>query len=170
MNLLLRLIKVAIMAWRRPPLEPLGDSLVSFRVWPNDLDLNLHMNNGRYLTLMDLGRIDLTIRTGIIRMVLKQGWRPMVAAATIRYRRGLRPFQRYDLRTRILCWDHKWFFMEQRFEVAGELYALALVKGLFVGPRDKITPQEVAQAVGHDGISPPMPEAVRAWLQWEPLA
>ena len=27
--------------------------------------------------------------------------------------------------------------------------ALALVKGLFVGPRDKITPQEVAQAIGH---------------------
>ena len=29
------------------------------RVWPNDLDTNAHMNNGRYLTLMDLGRFDL---------------------------------------------------------------------------------------------------------------
>jgi len=170
MNLLLRLIKVVVVALKGPRLEPLGDSLISMLVWPNDLDLNFHMNNGRYLTLMDLGRIDLTIRTGIGRMVVKERWRPMVAAATIRFRRGLRPFQRYDLRTRILCWDHKWFFMEQRFEVAGEVYAVALVKGLFVGPRDKISPQEVAQSVGHDGISPPMPEAVEAWLKWEPLA
>jgi acyl-CoA thioesterase FadM len=170
MNLLFRLIKVVIKAIRGPRVEPLGDSLISLRVWPNDLDMNLHMNNGRYLTLMDLGRIDLTIRTGIGRVALRERWRPMVAAATIRFRRGLPPFQRYDLRTRMLCWDQKWFFMEQRFEVAGEVYATALIKGVFVGPREKISPQVVAQAIGHDGVSPPMPEQVAAWLKWEPSA
>ncbi len=170
MNLLLRMLKVVFKALMGPRLAPLGDSLLSFRVWPNDLDLNLHMNNGRYLTLMDLGRIDLTIRSGIGRAALRGRWRPMVGAATIRFRRGLRPFQRYDLRTRLLCWDQKWFFMEQRFEVAGQVYASALIKGVFVGPREKISPREVAQAIGHDGVSPPLPEEVRAWLQWEPPA
>ncbi|MFH1034590.1 MAG: thioesterase family protein [Pseudomonadota bacterium] len=168
MNLLLRLIKTVLMALKGRPLPPLGESLISMRVWPNDLDMNLHMNNGRYLTLMDLGRFDLTIRTGLGRAALRGRWRPMLGAATIRFRRGLRPFQRYDLRTRLVYWDHKWFFMEQRFEVAGQVYASALVKGVFVGPREKISPQVVAQAIGHDGASPPMPEEVRAWLQWEP--
>ena len=32
------------------------------RVLPNDLDLLWHMNNGRYLSLMDQGRVDLMVR------------------------------------------------------------------------------------------------------------
>mgnify|MGYP003290859366 CR=1 FL=1 len=36
----------------------LDDSRVCFRVLPNDCDVNLHMNNGRYWTIMDLGRAD----------------------------------------------------------------------------------------------------------------
>ena len=170
MNLVLRLLKVLVMAFRGRRLGPLDDSVISFRVWPHDLDLNMHMNNGRYLTIMDLGRFDLMIRNGVGRAALAGRWRPMLAAATIRYRRGLTPFQRYGLRTRLVCWDQKWFFMEQRFEVKGELHALALVKGVFVGPREKVSPVEVAQAVGHDGVSPPIPESIKAWLEWERLA
>ena len=94
----------------------------------------------------------------------------MVAAATIRFRRGLAPFQRYDMRTRILGWDHKWFFMEQTFEVAGHIHAQALIKGIFLGPQGKITPGEVARVIGHQGDSPPLPPAVAAWQQWEDLA
>ena len=36
-----------------------------FTVLPNDLDTNLHMNNGRYLTIMDLGRTDALVRSEI---------------------------------------------------------------------------------------------------------
>ena len=167
MNLILRLIKVLVMSLLRPALTPLGESVVRFRVWPHDLDLNLHMNNGRYLTIMDLGRFDLMLRNGGARAAWAGRWRPMVASATIRFRRGLGPFVRYELRTRLLCWDQKWIFLEQRFEKDGEVYATALVKVVFLGPREKIAPQEVAQAVGHDGASPEMPEAVLSWLEWE---
>ncbi|MFZ5586909.1 MAG: acyl-CoA thioesterase [Thermodesulfobacteriota bacterium] len=167
MNLIFRLIKVALLALMRPPLPAMGESMVRFRVWPHDLDLNLHMNNGRYLTLMDLGRADLMIRTGIAKAALRGRWRPMLAAATIRYRRALAPFKRYELRTRVVAWDAKWFFMEQRFEVEGEVYAYALVKGVLLGPRDKVAPAEMARAVGHDGVSPAMPPQLKAWLEWE---
>ncbi|HEX8430337.1 MAG TPA: thioesterase family protein, partial [Longimicrobium sp.] len=67
MNLVLRLFYVALAALRRPRLRPLDLSVVTFRVFPNDLDVNFHMNNGRYLTLMDLGRLDLLLRLGILR-------------------------------------------------------------------------------------------------------
>jgi acyl-CoA thioesterase FadM len=53
---------VLIATLRRGPLDLLGESVVRFRVWPGDLDFNLHMNNGRYLTLMGLGRLDLMAR------------------------------------------------------------------------------------------------------------
>lgn len=167
MMLLLRTLKVVIKAFMSPKLQPLDTSRISLRVWPNDIDLNLHMNNGRYLSIMDLGRVDMMVRNGIIRSVLKRRWRPMVGAATIRYRRGLKPFSRYDLTTRIVCWDHKWFFMEQRFEQDGEVCAIAVVKGLFVGPRVNVPTSEIAQSVGYDGDSPPMPDSIRHWQEWE---
>ena len=168
MMLLLRTLIVVLKAYRRPKLQPLDTSRISLRVLPNDLDLNLHMNNGRYLSIMDLGRVDMMIRNGILAVILKRHWRPMVGAATIRYRRGLRPFTRYDLTTRIVCWDHKWFFMEQRFEQGGEVCAVAVVKGLFVGPRfSKVNTGQLAEAAGFSGQSPPMPEGIRSWQEWE---
>jgi acyl-CoA thioesterase FadM len=167
MMLLLRTLKVVVKAFMSPKLKPLETSRISLRVWPNDIDLNLHMNNGRYLSIMDLGRVDMMVRNGILSVMLKRRWRPMVGAATIRYRRGLRPFTRYDLTTRIVCWDHKWFFMEQTFEQGGEVCAVAVIKGLFVGPRVKVGTRELAESVGFSGDSPPMPETIRNWQDWE---
>ena len=65
MNLFLRLIRVLLTIRSRGQLAPFEDSVLTFRVWPGDLDLNVHMNNGRYLTVMDLGRLDLMARTGL---------------------------------------------------------------------------------------------------------
>lgn len=63
-------------ALRRPPLEPFEESVLRLRVLPNDLDYNLHVNNGRYLMLMDLGRLDLVVRLGIIGELRRRRWNP----------------------------------------------------------------------------------------------
>ena len=56
MNLYFRLLIRLWMTWIKPrPLGLLDTSELPGRVWPMDLDTNLHMNNGRYLSLMDLG-------------------------------------------------------------------------------------------------------------------
>src|SRR3954469_20908042 len=115
MNLILRLIKVLVAALFGQRLDILDSSALTFRVWPNDLDIYLHMNNGRYLTVMDLGRTDLLIRWGLGGVMLgglggfrlKRRWMPVVGAATIQFRRSLSPFQRFRLHTRVLCWDEK---------------------------------------------------------------
>src|SRR5258706_4303913 len=121
MNLLVRALAVFLgLIFKRRSLGLLDESVLAFRVWPNDLDANVHMNNGRYLTLMDLGRLDLTARAGFLGTALRRGWRPMVGSATIRFRRGLAPFARFQLITRIVCLDGKWFFIEQRLEAQGQ--------------------------------------------------
>src|SRR6266699_2640959 len=89
----------------RRPLGVLDDCVIAMRVWPNDLDLNVHMNSGRYLSMMDIGRVEILGRTRLLRKVFGRGWRPIAAAATIRYRRSLLPFQRFTVRTRVVCWD-----------------------------------------------------------------
>ena len=166
MNLFLRVLAVLLKYWAGPrrtsALEP---SVLSFRVLPNDLDPNWHMNNGRYLTIMDLGRFDLTLHSGLMRQVLRRRWMPVLGGATIAYHRPLKLFQRYTLTTRIVGWDAKWIYMEQTFESRGKRAATALVKGLIRGRDGSIPTPEVMASVGMTIPSPDLPEPVRRWIE-----
>lgn len=166
MTLLARLLWKGLTLKGRPPLDPLEVSVLRFRVWPNDLDVNLHMNNGRFLSVMDLGRFDLSFRTGLGRAMLRHRWKPLVGGITIRYRRSLAPFARYELHTRLQGWDGKWFFLEQRFLKEGELAAEGVVRALFRGREGNVPPADVLRQAGYGGeSSPELPEAVRRWAE-----
>lgn len=115
MNLWFRLLLLLLTSPFRPRLTPPGEaSVLAFRVWPHDLDTSLHMNNGRYWSLMDLGRTDLMLRTGLWRAVLRHRWVPVVNAGTIRFRRELRLFRAFRIETAILCWNESWLVMQHR--------------------------------------------------------
>jgi acyl-CoA thioesterase FadM len=109
------------------------ESTIEYRVWPTDLDFNLHLNNARYLSFMDLGRLDLLARLGLLKPMLRLKWTPIVGAVMLRFRRGLDPWMRFTLHSRVLGWDEKWFYLEQRFLKDGEVYASGLVRALFRG-------------------------------------
>lgn len=67
MKLFLRLVWLILtQRWRSRCniLEPVDTRL---RVYPNDLDVLLHVNNGVYLTYADLGRTDLMLRSGTLK-------------------------------------------------------------------------------------------------------
>lgn len=110
----------------------LETSTVTFRVWPTDIDILLHMNNGVYLSLMDLGRTDLTLRSGFYKILQKNDIYPVIASEVIRFRKSLRPFQSFQIHTDLLYWDEKYFFLQQRFFSKEELYASAIVKARFL--------------------------------------
>jgi len=164
MVLLFRTLWKALTLRLRPALDPLGISVLAFQVWPNDLDVNVHMNNGRFLSVMDLGRFDLTFRTGLGRAMLRNRWKPLVGGVTIRYRRSLDPFERYELHTRLLGWDAKWFFLEQRFLKGGrDLAAEGVVRALFRGKGGNVPVAEVLRQMGYEGPDLEAPEAIRRW-------
>jgi acyl-CoA thioesterase FadM len=169
-NLVLRLIRVFVAALWRSPLGLFEESVVRFRVWPGDLDFNLHMNNGRYLTLMDLGRLDLMARQGTLKQAHKNRWQPVVAAQTILYRRALKPFQRYSLHSRLVCWDDKFIYLEQRFQTGDRLAASAIVKAAVRQNGRTLRPRELLKAIGQERRSPPMPPAIKAWALAEEWA
>ncbi len=166
MVLLFRTLWKALTLKLRPPLDPLGTSVLVFRVWPNDLDVNIHMNNGRFLSVMDLGRFDLSFRTRLGRVMLRNRWQALVGGVTIRYRRSLDPFERYELRTRILGWDAKWFFLEQRFlKRGGDLAAEGVVRALFRGREGNVPIAEVLSQMGYEGPALEVPESIRHWAE-----
>ena len=150
--------------FRRSDAELLDEFAITSRVLPNDLDLNGHMNNGRYLTIMDLGRIGLMVRLGLLTQVLRRRWRPVIGSATIYFKRPLGPFERYELITRVIGWDDKWFFLDQRFRSQGKLAAYGIVKAAFRTSMETIPPAVVLASIHVTTSSPPTPKAIETWL------
>ncbi|MBI3045315.1 MAG: thioesterase family protein [Betaproteobacteria bacterium] len=148
MNLYLRLFLLLFRLIGLPRTGPLEESRVAFRVLPNDCDVNLHMNNGRYLSFMDLGRVHLVAQIGLLPVILRRQWRAALGAAEINFIRALAPFQKFELVTRLVTWDDKYAYMEQRFESGGVLCAHAIVKGLFLDARGKVSNSTVVAELG----------------------
>ena len=67
--------------------------------------------------------------------------------------------------TRIVTWDEKYCYMEQRFESGGVLCAHAFVKGLFLDANGRVSNAAVAAELGYAGAPPPMPEELRIWAE-----
>jgi acyl-ACP thioesterase len=75
MNLLFRFLIVTAVALFGHRSRLLCPSRLRLYVLLNDLDLNLHMNNGRYLSMCDLGKIDVMIRSGTASIAIRRKWR-----------------------------------------------------------------------------------------------
>lgn len=82
MNLYLRLLWTLLRTRRLPRIDVRDELERTFRVLPNDLDINRHMNNGRYLTMIDLMVIEYFARTGFLNVLLKNKWRPVVGGSS----------------------------------------------------------------------------------------
>jgi acyl-CoA thioesterase FadM len=163
-----RLALVIVKSWFKKRLGALDESIVTMRVWPNDLDLNMHMNSGRYISVADVGRINILCRAGVLGHVTRLGWRPLVGGSIIRYRRSLLPFQKFIIRSRVLCWDDKWFYFQHIIEKDGQLCFLAHVRGLLRGREGNIASSQFLKEVGAAGeVSPPIPEFIRLWNEAE---
>ena len=84
------------------------------------------------------------------------------------FRRPLEPFQRFELATRLVGWDEKWWWFEQSFEVAGKIHAVGRVKALFRARQANVPPKALLAAIGRaDMPSPPLSEPIRLWQQAE---
>ncbi len=164
MNLILRLLWQAIFARFRSPVSVFGPCRTAFTVLPTDLDVLLHVNNGVYLSMMDVARIDLMQRSGLFTPISKKGWYPVVVAQSIRYKRPLLAFQRFIIETRVLGWDDKAFVIEQRFERKGEVVAHALVRARFLSSKDgNVTPGDIVALVPSPPATPTLPEYAAQW-------
>ena len=171
MNLYFRLLWLLLTTGRRAPCDIMGPCRTAFRVWPSDLDVLGHMNNGVYCSLMDLGRVDLMARSGVLTKLRARGWYPVSGEQTLRFRRSLTLGQRFAIETRVLGWDERAFVIGQDFLVPGdpEPVAAAVVRARFLaraGAGEAVGPvlaADVLALAGHDAPSPPLPEWVARW-------
>ena len=146
--------------------KPLGFdevSEVSFITRPWDLDFLMEMNNGRALTLYDIGRFDLAVRCGLIKALRQNKWGLIVAGSSIRYRRRITLFEKVTIRSKALGYDKKWLYLSQSMWVKGVPASNALYRTCVTENRKAIDASRVAEALGATGWNPELPEWVKAW-------
>ncbi len=135
--------------------------------WPWDLDIWMELNNGRTLTIYDLGRIPLARRTGLIKVLARRRWGLTMAGASVRYRRRVRAFDVVETRSRMVGWDERFIYIEQSMWKRGDCTSHVLYRSA-VTDRDGIVPTEkVLAALGHAAPRMELPGWVRAWIEAE---
>lgn len=150
-----------------PPLEPFGTHISHHRCWPQDIDVFMEMNNGRILTLLDLGRTVLAKRVGLLKVLKENDWGLTMAGASVRYRRRIRPFQKFHVQSRALGWDDRFFYLDQSMWL-GETCANQVLYRAAVTSKDGIiSPARVFQDMGWEGEVPDLPDWAKAWVSAE---
>ncbi|NUB44868.1 acyl-CoA thioesterase [Fertoebacter nigrum] len=158
-----------------PPLPILGTHVSHHICWPQDIDPWRELNNGRTLTLYDLGRIPLGQRTGLHAVTKANGWGIAVAGNSTRYRRRVRLFDRIEMHSRCIGWDQRFLYMEQSMWKGAECTSHMLLRSAVTSGAGIVPPERVLAAMGQPVQSPVLPDWVQAWIAgdagrpWPPL-
>ncbi|WP_173922640.1 thioesterase family protein [Agromyces sp. Marseille-P2726] len=154
------LLHVLFLARRKPDLTHDEVARTNFITLPTDLDINRHMNNGVYFSIMDVARFDMLVRNGVWQMMRERGWYPVVASETITFRKSLSLWQRFTIESRLVGHDEKAVYMEQRFVRpstgsgngpggAPEVYATGFIRARFLRKSGGTVPMaEIVDALG----------------------
>jgi len=148
---------------KAPPLPLDGVHVSHHRVWPVDLDMWRELNNGRTLTLYDLGRIFLAQRIGLVAALRRRGWNMTMAGVTARYRRRVVMFDRFEMRSKALGHDGRFVYLQQSMWKGDEALS-SVVYRVAVFTKDGIVDtNEVAAEMGLADWSPELPQWVQDW-------
>ena len=159
-----RMIKEFVVHRNAPPLK-FGQTHVSYHMcMPWDLDIWMELNNGRTLTIYDLGRLVLAQRAGMVKVLRQKRWNMTMAGAVVRYRRRIRIFERIEMRSRAICWDSKFVYIEQSmWKRDGECAGHIVYRSAFVDKNGIVNPDKVGEALGYTGARPEIPNWIEAW-------
>ncbi|KAG0285572.1 hypothetical protein BGZ96_010191 [Linnemannia gamsii] len=139
-------------------IKPTETSVVRERVWFDDLDLNLHFSN----RIVTLGEQHITSLLGptVLPYHPFQKLTFALGGTQMWFKKEIRLFQTYEIRTRLLSWNQKWFIIEHRMFTPGRgktqtLFAIGLSKFVlkFSGGswKGKTAPfLDALEIVGHD--------------------
>jgi len=123
----------------------------SFRCWPTDIDNYMHMNNSRYSTIADVGRIELFQRSGMWDLGKTRNWWPMMGGGQTAFIKEIKLWHRFELVSSMETWEDRQILGLHRFLLEdGSVAAIVRTSiGVFDYTNRRYVPiDEVAQAIG----------------------
>jgi acyl-CoA thioesterase FadM len=154
-------------ARRMPPIGIFDWHVSHHTCLPWDLDLWAELNNGRTLTLYDLGRIPMGARVGMFDAMRPRRWGIAVAGVSVRFRKRIKMFERVEMRTRVIGWDRRFLYMEQSLWKGADCANHMLIRSAVTSDKGIVDPGELVVAMGLDAVSPALPGWAEAWVAAE---
>ena len=121
---------------------------IHLMVLPQDIDLFMELNNGRYVTLLDLGRFSYGAKVDMGSFLKKNKWSLTIVGTYNEYRHRLRLFQRFILETKIIGYDEKWFYFFQKIQRNDKTHMASIVKFSYTNSTGLVVPRDVIKAMG----------------------
>src|SRR5699024_5830293 len=143
-----RMLLQLLRSRRRPTLGLWDSSRLTLRVLPTELDIFGHVNNGMYFSIMDLGRLDMMVRSGVWKTLQAKGWSGVVSAETISFRKSLKLGHRYHVDTCLIGVDGRTAFFEHRIVVDDAIFARAYVGTRLTAKTGTITREDMIDVLG----------------------
>lgn len=162
-----RLIKTMFQARNAPKVPYSSPNTIEFYCHPWDLDMFNEMNNGRVLTLFDLGRFSLGIRSDLLKVLGENKWALVVAGSTTRYRKRIKMFDKITMHTRCTGIDEKWFYIEQSMWVKGQPCSSVLIRGGISSKNGLVDPAELIKLMGQEVEESDLSEWTKEWIESE---
>lgn len=154
-------------AKKSAPLAFTDVSKTQFYCRPWDIDMFMEMNNGRILTLYDLGRFDLAIRAGLMDVLKANNWGLVVAGSTVRYRKRIRMFDKVTMHSQVTGIDEKWVYISQSMWVKGKPCSSVLLRTGVTEKGKVISPEHVKKAMGVENLDFELSKYLDAWVEAE---
>lgn len=152
-------------AKRMPKIGPFDTHISHHYCLPWDIDLWMELNNGRTLTLFDMGRLGRFMRDGSREAGKEGGFGLAVAGASVRYRKRVTMFEKVEMHTRNVGFDDKFMYMEQSmWNAQGECANHILLRAAVLKGRKMVAPRELVKRLDPDLESPPLPAWVQNWV------
>jgi len=113
----------------------------------------------------------MAMRAGLVDVIRREGWGLTMAGSHVRFRRRIRGFERFEVRSRAVCWDDKFMYLEQSmWKRDGECASHVLYRAAVTDKNGLIRPARVLEAMGTpEAVSPQMPEWIAEWVAAESL-
>ena len=163
----LRLATNMITASREPALGTDATHISTHIAMPWDIDMFMEVNNGRLLSLYDLGRFGLAVRIGLIATLRREGWWLTVAGSSVQYRRRLLAFQRYTMHSQAVGRDERFFYLSQSMWRGDTALSHAFFRTAVVDKGGIVETDRVAVAMGRQDWNPDLPQYARNWIEAE---
>lgn len=127
------------------------ESVINFRVWITDVDLSV-MNNAAIMAVLEMGRLDLIMRSGFYKLALRSKWFFPSRSFNIQFLRPLKVFQKAQLRTRVFHIDDKWIYVEQKIVRDQKDIVICISKNTVKKGRETISTAKIAKALGYSKL------------------
>jgi acyl-CoA thioesterase FadM len=157
-GLLRNLLTLLRALWHHRSADPQSRTVARFLVTPFDTGIAT-LKSDRYLQMAESAQLDFGVKTGLWRVMLRQGYSFVNASQLVRFVKPVRLFDRVTVVSQLIYADAKCAYFRHVFTVDALLHADVFVKMKFKKGRLTIAPAELMG--NFDGPKP-------GWLQhWD---